>query len=260
MTPYQKWISFYTMVRKDVVRMFRIWVQTFLPSVVTSALYFLIFGTVLGSQIGDMQGVPYMTFVVPGLVMLAIVTTSYANSSFTFFMSKFFARNVEEILVSPTPPWLMIAGFIAGGVVRGLVVGTLVLLVSLFFTGLSLGIHNIAIILFFAVLTCLVFSLAGLVNGIYAKTIDGINIVPTFVLTPLVYLGGVFYSVHALPAWWQAITYSNPLFYLINGFRYGFLGITDVSIALSVSILLAMIVALVAINWYLIRKGLGLKQ
>jgi ABC-2 type transport system permease protein len=260
MTPYQKWTSFYTMIRKDVVRMFRIWVQTFLPSVVTSVLYFLVFGTVLGSRIGDMQGVDYMTFVVPGLVMLAIVTTSYANTSFTFFSSKFFARNIEEILVSPTPPWLMIAGFIGGGVIRGLITGTIVLLVSVFFTGLSLEIHNILIILGFAILTCLVFALAGLVNGIYAKTIDGINLVPTFVLTPLVYLGGVFYSVHTLPEWWQWITYANPLFYLINGFRYGFLGITDVSLTVSVAMLVAMIIALVAINWYFIRTGLGLKQ
>lgn len=252
MTPYQKWTSFYTMIRKDVVRMFRIWVQTFLPSVVTSTLYFLVFGTVLGNRIGDMQGVDYMTFVVPGLVMLAIVTTSYANTSFTFFSSKFFARNIEEILVSPTPPWLMIAGFIGGGVIRGIITGTIVLLVSVFFTGLSLEVHNILIILGFAILTCLVFALAGLVNGIYAKTIDGINIVPTFVLTPLVYLGGVFYSVHTLPQWWQWITYANPLFYLINGFRYGFLGITDVSLSVSVIMLLAMITALVAVNWYFI--------
>ncbi len=260
MTPYQKWTSFYTMIRKDVVRMFRIWVQTFLPSVITSCLYFLVFGTVLGSRIGEMQGVDYMVFVIPGLVMLAIVTTSYANTSFTFFASKFFAKNIEEILVSPTPPWLMIAGFVGGGVVRGVITGALVMLVSIFFTGLSLAIHNILVILGFAILTSLVFALAGLVNGIYAKTIDGINIVPTFVLTPLVYLGGIFYSVHTLPSWWQAITYANPLFYLINGFRYGFLGIADVSIALSVGILVAMIATLVGINWYLIRTGLGLKQ
>jgi ABC-2 type transport system permease protein len=254
------WISFYTMIRKDVVRMFRIWIQTFLPSVITSTLYFLVFGTVLGSQIGQMQGVDYMTFVVPGLVMLAIVTTSYANTSFTFFSSKFFARNIEEILVSPTPPWLMIAGFVGGGVVRGVITGALVLLVSVFFTGLELSVHNLLIILAFAILTCLVFALGGLVNGIYAKTIDGINIVPTFVLTPLVYLGGVFYSVHTLPDWWQAITYANPLFYLINGFRYGFLGITDVSLKVSVAMLFALVAALIALNWYLIRKGLGLKQ
>ena len=260
MNNYKRWISFYTMVRRDVVRMFRIWVQTFLPSVVTSVLYFLVFGTVLGSQIGDVQGVSYMTFVVPGLVMLAIVTSSYSNTSFTFFTSKFFARSIDEILVSPTPPWVMIAGFIGGGVIRGTIIGTLVLLVSVFFTGLTLEVHNILIILFFAILTCLVFALAGLVNGIYAKTMDGINLVPTFVLTPLIYLGGVFYSVHSLPSWWQTITYLNPLFYLINGFRYGFLGITDVSLTISVSMLVAMIVVLVGINWYLIRTGLGLKQ
>lgn len=260
MTTYQKWIAFYTMIRKDIVRMFRIWVQTFLPSVITSTLYFLVFGTVLGSRIGDMQGVDYMTFVVPGLVMLAIVTTSYANTSFMFFTSKFFARSIDEILVSPTPPWLLIAGFVGGGIVRGLLVGLLVLLVSLFFTGLTVTIHSALVIFGFAFLTSLVFALAGLVNGIYAKTIDGINIVPTFFLTPLVYLGGIFYSVHTLPDWWQAITYANPLFYLINGFRYGFLGITDVALSMSVLILLALVVILVAINWYFIRTGLGLKQ
>lgn len=260
MTPRELWTSFYTMLRKDIVRMFRIWIQTFLPSVITSVLYFLVFGTVLGSQIGEMQGVSYMKFVVPGLVMLAIVTTSYANTSFVFFASKFFARSIDEILVSPTPPWLLIAGFVGGGIVRGIIVGTLVLLVSLFFTGLHLAIYNVLIILGFAILTALIFALAGLVNGIYAKSIDGINIVPTFFLTPLVYLGGIFYSVHNLPAWWQAITYANPLFYFINGFRYGFLGITDVSLVTSIGILVSMVIILVAINWYLIRTGLGLKQ
>lgn len=254
------WTSFYTMIRKDVVRIFRVWVQTFLPSIITSVLYFLIFGTVLGSKIGTMQGVPYMTFVVSGLVMLAIVTTSYANTSFVFFSSKFFARSIDEILVSPTPPWLIIAGFVGGGIVRGVLVGTLVLLVSIFFTGLHLAVHNILIIFSFAILTALIFSLAGLVNGVYAKSIDGINIIPTFVLTPLVYLGGVFYSVHVLPGWWKAITYANPLFYLVNGFRYGFLGITDISLTLSTTILIGTAAILVAVNWYLIRKGLGLKQ
>ena len=254
------WISYFTMMRKDIVRMFRIWGQTFLPSVVTSVLYFSVFGTILGSRIGQMQGVDYIIFVVPGLVMLAIVTNAYANSSFTFFQSKFFMRSIDEILVSPTPPWLMIAGFITGGVIRGVLVGAIVLLISIFFTSLTLTVANVAIICLFAVLTALVFALAGLVNGVYAKTIDGINIVPTFVLTPLVYLGGIFYSVHVLPAWWQAITYANPLFYLINGFRYGFLGQADISPALSATVLLAFIIILVGINWYLIRKGLGLKH
>ena len=260
MTPYQKWTAFYTMLRKDVVRMFRIWVQTFLPSVITSSLYFLIFGTVLGSRIGQMQGVDYMTFVVPGLVMLAIVTNSYANTSFTFFQSKFFARSIDEILVSPTPPWVMIAGFISGGVVRGVLVGAIVLLVSIFFTDLHLAVSNVLIILLFAVLTALVFSLAGLVNGIYAKSIDGINLVPTFVLTPLVYLGGVFFSAQSLPVFAQKVMLINPLFYLINGFRHGFLGTSDIPLMVSLSLLIVMIVVLIAINWYFIRKGLGLKS
>jgi ABC-2 type transport system permease protein len=248
------------MLRKDVVRIFRIWVQTFLPSVITSTLYFLIFGTVLGSRIGEMQGVPYMEFVVPGLVMMAILTNAYANSSFTFFQSKFFARSIDELLVSPMPPWLMIGGFVAGGVVRGVIVGAITLIVSLFFTGLHLSVFNLALILFFAILTSLVFALAGLINGVYAKSIDSINIVPTFFLQPLTYLGGVFYSVHTLPEFAQYVTYINPIFYLINGFRFGFLGIADISVWISVAVLTGMIVVLLGINWYLIRKGLGLKQ
>jgi ABC-2 type transport system permease protein len=260
MDTFGLWISFYTMLRKDVVRMFRIWVQTFLPSIITSVLYFTIFGSVLGSRIGQMQGVNYMTFVIPGLVMLAIVTNAYSNTSFTFFQSKFFFRGIDEILVSPTPPWLLIAGFISGGVVRGVLIGFLILAVSVFFTGLHLAIHNVLIIFGFAILTALVFSLAGLVNGVYAKSMDAINIVPTFVLTPLVYLGGVFYSVHSLPQFAQYATYINPIFYLINGFRYGFLGIADIPIWISLVVLVGIIFALAGINWYLIRTGLGLKQ
>lgn len=260
MDAYRKWIAFYTMMRKDVVRIFRIWVQTFLPSVITSCLYFLIFGTVLGSRIGTMQGVPYMEFVIPGLVMMAIVTNAYANSSFTFFQSKFFARSIDELLVSPMPPWLMIGGFISGGVIRGVLVGFIVLLVSILFTGLHLTIANLGVILLFAILTSLLFALAGLVNGVYAKSIDAINIVPTFVLQPLTYLGGIFYSVNSLPHFAQYVTYINPLFYLINGFRYGFLGFADVSIWTCITVLLVLILVLIAINMYLIKKGLGLKS
>jgi len=260
MSPAQLWTSYYTMLRKDIVRLFRIWVQTFLPSVITSCLYFLIFGTVLGSRIGTMQGVSYMSFVVPGLVMLAIVTNAYSNTSFTFFQSKFFARSIDELLVSPTPPWLLISGFVSGGVVRGILVGGLVMAISIFFTGLHLSLFNGAVILLFAVLTALVFALAGLVNGVYAKSIDAINIVPTFVLTPLTYLGGVFYSVHSLPQAAQYVTYVNPIFYLINGFRYGFLGVADIPVWISLAVLTGIIAVLIAINWYLIRTGLGLKQ
>lgn len=258
MTPYQTWISFYTIVRKDVVRIVRIWAQTFLPSVVTSALYFLIFGTFLGSRIGDVQGVSYINFVVPGLVMLAVVTNSYMNSSFTMFMSKFFARNIDEILVSPTPPWVIVAGYVAGAMVRGVLIGVIVILVSLFFTHLT--IHNLGIVILFLLVTSLIFSVAGLINGVFAKSIDGINLVPTFVLTPLVYLGGVFYSTQSLPSFWANLTKFDPIFYVINGFRYGFLGIADVSITLSFGILFAFALIFLVIAWYLIRTGLGLRQ
>lgn len=258
MNSYEIWISYYTIVRKDVVRIMRIWPQTFLPSVVTSVLYFLIFGSILGSRIGDINGFPYIQFVVPGLVLLAVVTNSFSNVATTFFTSKFFARSIDEILISPTPPWAIIAGFVSGGVVRGILVGLLVLITSLIFTTLPLT-HPF-IILLFLLLSSILFSLAGLVNGIYAKSFDGVTIVPTFVLTPLVYLGGVFYSVSSLPALWQKLTYIDPIFYLINGFRYGFVGFADVSLAVCASVLIGLCLFLVAINMYFLRTGLGLRQ
>jgi ABC-2 type transport system permease protein len=258
MDAYGLWTSFYTIVRKDIVRMFRIWSQTFLPSVVTSVLYFLIFGSVLGGRIGDINGFSYIHFVVPGLVMLAVVTNAFSNVATTFFASKFFARNIDEVLVSPTPPWILIAGFIGGGIIRGVLIGLLVLLVSVFFAIPPLA-HPLAVV-FFLVLSSLLFSLAGLVNGIYAKSFDGISIIPTFVLTPLVYLGGVFYSVSTLPGWWQQLTYANPIFYIINGFRYGFLGFADTSLGVSILVLTLLVGILVGVNWYLLRTGLGLRQ
>lgn len=252
------WVSFYTIVRKDVVRMMRIWSQTFLPSVITSVLYFTVFGSIIGSHLGEFNGFTYMQFIVPGLVMLSVVTNAFSNVATTFFVSKFFSRNIDEILVSPTPPWVLIAGYVAGGVVRGMLVGGLVLLVSLVFALPPL--HHPFIILLFLFLASTLFALAGLVNGIYAKNFDGIQIVPTFVLTPLVYLGGVFYSVESLPGWWSALTHINPIFYIINGFRYGFLSVSDVSIWVSVGVLSALIVVFVAIAWHLIRTGLRLRQ
>lgn len=258
MSNYAKWISFYTILRKDVVRVMRIWPQTFLPSVVTSVLYFVVFGTVLGSRIGDIAGVPYIAFVVPGLVMLSVVTNAFSNVATTFFQSKFFMRTVDEILVSPTPPWVMIAGYVAGGVFRGVTVGIVVLCTSLFFVLPS--VPHPSIVLLFLILSSILFSLLGLVNGIYAKSFDGITIIPTFVLTPLVYLGGVFYSVQALPVLWQNVTHLNPIFYLINGFRFGLLGITDVSLVVCVAVLLFCSALLTAFAWYLIKTGMGLKQ
>ncbi len=252
------WISFYTIVRKDVIRMFRIWSQTFLPSVVTSVLYFVVFGSIIGQKIQSFNGFSYIHFIIPGLVMLAVVMNSFSNVAFTFFSGKFFSRNIDEILVSPTPPWLMIAGYVAGGMVRGILIGLIVIATSVIFA--VPPVTHLWAILLFLVLSSLIFSLAGLINGIYAKSFDSISIVPTFVLTPLVYLGGVFYSVSALPDWWKALTFLNPIFYLINGFRFGFLGIADVSIFASIGVLLALAAVLVAVNLYLIKKGLGLRQ
>ncbi len=258
MTSAQLWVAFYTMLRKDMVRIVRIWPQTFLPSIVTSVLYFLVFGTVLGSKIGEVGGVPYMAFVVPGLVMLAVVTNAFSNVATAFFQSKFFVRSIDEILVSPMPPWLMLAGFIAGGVVRGMIVGALVLGVSLFFALPS--VPHPFFVLVFLLFSATLFALGGLINGIYAKSFDGISIVPTFVITPLVYLGGVFYSVQALPAWAQAITYANPLFYLVNGFRYGLLGHSDVSIVVCLLVLSALVGVMATAAWWQLKQGLGLRQ
>jgi ABC-2 type transport system permease protein len=254
----QKWIAFYTILRKDIVRIFRIWPQTFLPSVVTGVLYFLVFGTVIGGRIGDFEGFKYIQFIVPGFVMLSVVTNAFTNTATTFFQAKFFSRNIDEILVSPTPPWVLIAGYVAGGMIRGILVGILVLIISVFFAVPPLS-HPFIIVLFL-LLASMVFALAGLVNGIYAKSFDGITIVPTFVLTPLVYLGGVFYSANSLPPLFKSFTLFNPIFYIVNGFRYGFLGISDVPVIACVGVLLALSLALLAANWYMIRIGLGLKQ
>ncbi len=254
----KQFVSFYTILRKGVVRILRIWSQTLLPSVVTSVLYFAVFGSILGSRIGELNGVPYILFVVPGLVMLAVITNSYMDVATTFFVSKFFSRNIDEILVSPTPPFVIIAGFIASGVIRGMLVGILVLVVSLFFALPSIS-HPLVVLLFLF-LSSLVFSLGGLINGIYAKSFDGISIVPTFVLTPLVYLGGVFYSIHSLPPMWQTISLFNPVFYIINGFRYGFLGTSDVSLLTCFLVLIALMLVLLGVNVYFLKKGLGLKQ
>jgi len=254
----KQFISFYTILRKGLARIVRIWSQTLLPSVVTSVLYFAVFGNILGSRIGELNGVPYILFVVPGLVMLAVITNSFTDVATTFFVSKFFSRNIDEILVSPTPPRVIIAGFVASGVVRGMLVGILVLIVSLFFALPSVA-HPLVVLLFLF-LSSLIFALAGLINGIYAKSFDGISIVPTFVLTPLVYLGGVFYSINSLPPLWQNVSLVNPVFYLINGFRYGFLGTADISLPICTLVLLGLVAVLLAVNWYFLRHGLGLKQ
>ncbi len=251
------WISYYTMVRKEFMRMIRIWSQTLLPPIVTTSLYFIVFGSFIGSQLASIHGFSYMQFIVPGLIMMSMITSSYMNTVSTFYFAKW-QRNLDEILVSPTPDWIVIAGFITGGMMRGLIVGGLVFLVSLFFT--HLVIHQLFILLLAGVLTTMLFSLAGLINGIFAKGFDGISIVPTFVLTPLTYLGGVFYSVNQFPPLWRTVSLFNPILYLINAFRYGFLGISDVSIGLSFTILIGLTVVLLVTAVVLFKKGLGFKN
>lgn len=252
-----QWVAYKTIVRREVNRFVRIWIQTLLPPVVTQALYFVIFGKFIGAQIGNIHGVSYMSFIVPGLVMMAVINNSFTNVVSSFFSSKF-QKSIEEILVSPTSEWVIMSGYVTGGVLRGIVVGLIVFGVSVFFTRPAVA--HFGSILIFIVLTALVFSLAGLMNGIYAKSFDDVAIFPTFVLTPLTYLGGVFYSIHSLPPFWQNVSRLNPILYMVDGFRYGFYGFSDVSIAGSLLILLVFIVGLVFLNLHLLRKGVGLKN
>jgi ABC-2 type transport system permease protein len=249
-------IGLYTILRREVSRFIRIWSQTLLPSVISMALYFVIFGNLMGSRIGEIEGFTYIEYIVPGLIMMAIITNSYGNVVASFFSSKF-QRNIEEMVVSPLPNAIIIWGYLLGGLARGIVVGVLVTGVALFFTTLSVA-HIWAIFLV-GILTALLFSLAGLINGIFAKKFDDINIVPTFILTPLTYLGGVFYSIDFLPSFWQWISYSNPVFYMISAFRYGMLGISDISINVALWVIIGFIVVFYSWAIWLFRKGVGIK-
>jgi ABC-2 type transport system permease protein len=257
MQPNAIWISFATMIRKEWIRIMRIWSQTLLPPVVTTTLYFIVFGAFIGSQIAPIQGFSYMQFIVPGLIMMSVITSSYMNTVSTFYFAKW-TKTLEEILVSPTPNWVLVAGFVSGGVIRGLLVGVLVLAVSLFFTHLT--IFSIGVLLAAVVLTSVLFSLGGLINGVFAKGFDGISIVPTFVLTPLTYLGGIFYSVQMLPEFWQKVSLFNPILYMINAFRYGFLGISDIPLWQCFAVLLGFMAAALLVLMYLFKKGIGVKH
>lgn len=250
-------IGYYTMVRKDVIRIFRIWSQTLLPPVITMSLYFLIFGTFIGSQLAPIDGVGYIDFIVPGLVMMTIITSSYINTVSTFYFSKFI-KNIEELLVSPMPSWVIVAGFVSGGVIRAFLTGFLVILTSLFFTHISL--HSVLIIFAAALLTSLLFSFAGLVNGFFAKSFDAINIVPTFVLTPLTYLGGIFYSIDLLSEPFRTLSLFNPILYMVNAFRYGFLGISDVNVWLCFAVLLGLTVIFFVATLLMFIRGAGFKS
>ena len=249
-------ICFYTIARRETTRIFRIWVQTLVPPVITMTLYFIVFGTFIGSQLSGIKGFEYMAFIAPGLIMMSIITNSYTNTVSSFFSTKF-QKNIEELLVSPTPNWVIVLGYVSGGVVRGLSVGFLVSMVSLVFIRLPL--YNIVYTALFAFLTSFVFALAGMINGIFAQKFDDISIIPTFVITPLTYLGGVFYSISLLPDFWKMISKANPIIYMIDGFRYGFLGISDMRVTTGLGMLLFFAVVLFSINLYLLKKGTGIR-
>ena len=246
-----------TIVRREVARILRIWGQTLVPPAITMTLYFLIFGGLIGSRVGEMDGIRYMDFIVPGLVMMSVIQNSYGNISSSFFGAKF-GRHVEELLVSPMPNWVILAGYVAGAVLRGLMVGAIVLLIAMLFTNVEVP-HPL--VTFTTVLLgATIFALAGFVNAVYAKKFDDIAIVPTFILTPLTYLGGVFYSVKLLPGWAEAATHLNPIFYMVNAFRFGLLGRSDVPLAVAYGLMLAFVVALGALGLWLLKRGVGLRS
>lgn len=251
------WVAFNTILHKEIKRFMRIWVQTLVPPVITMSLYFVIFGKLIGSRIGEMGGFSYMQFIVPGLIMMSALTNSFANVASSFYSTKF-AKNVEELLIAPVSPHIIVLGYMAGGMCRGLLVGVLVTLVSLFFV--KLPIHSWGILLLILLMTTATFALGGLINALFARSFDDISIIPTFVLTPLTYLGGVFYSISLLPAFWQMLSKFNPIIYMINGFRYGFLGVSDVAPSYSVAVLSLFIVLLYTLAYQLINRGVGLRH
>jgi ABC-2 type transport system permease protein len=250
-------IALGTIARREITRILRIWAQTLVPPAITMTLYFLIFGRLVGSRIGSMNGITYMQFIVPGLVMMAIIQNAYANISSSFFGAKF-GRHVEELLVSPMPNWVILGGYVTGGVLRGLMVGIIVLVIAMFFT--PVRVPHPLVMISTVLLGATIFSLAGFINAVYAKKFDDVAIVPTFILTPLTYLGGVFYSVKLLPPWAEAATHMNPIFYMVNAFRYGLLDASDVPLWLAYTLMIGFTVALTALGLWLLKRGVGLRS
>ncbi len=256
MNPHEKLVALKTIATREILRFSRIWIQTVLPPVITTALYFVIFGNLIGPRIGKMDGFDYMEFIIPGLIMMAVITNSYANVVSSFYGSKF-QRHIEEMIISPTPNYIILLGYVCGGVARGLTVGIAVTVISLVFH--PLNIHSLWVMFSMIILTAILFSLAGLINGVFAKSFDDISIIPTFVLTPLTYLGGIFYSISMLPEFWQHLSLANPILYMVNAFRYGFLGVSDISLMTSYAIIIAFIITLYLFSLYLLRKGHGIR-
>ena len=257
MNSQQQFNAFSTIVRKEIRRFMRIWVQTLIPPAITIALYFVIFGELIGRRIGQIGEYSYMEYIVPGLIMMSVITNSYSNVVSSFFSTKF-QRSIEEMLVSPMPNYVVIGGFVLGGVARGIAVGAIVTGLSLFFAHLS--VTNIWITISMVVLTAILFSLGGFINAVYARSFDDISIVPTFVLTPLTYLGGVFYSISMLPDFWEGVSRINPIVYMVNGFRYGILGIYDIGIGVAFGMVLTFIVALYVWAHWLLKNGVGIRS
>ncbi len=249
--------AFLTIIIKEVSRFLRIWGQTILPPAVSMTLYFIIFGSLIGPRIGSMGGFGYMEFIAPGIIMMAIINNSYSNVVSSFFGAKF-QRHIEEMLIAPIPDAVILAGYVFGGVARGLIVGLVVTIVALLFT--HLRIHNYFVVISIVTLTSVLFSLGGFINAVYARNFDDISIIPTFVLTPLIYLGGVFYSIDMLPAFWQGVSRFNPILYMVNTFRYGILGVADIDITQAFAIILLFTVALTVYALVLLKRGTGLKS
>ena len=257
MNPMTYYIAFKSILAKEVSRFTRIWIQTLVPPAITMSLYFVIFGNLIGSRIGDMGGFSYMEFIVPGLIMMSVITNSYSNVASSFYSAKF-QRNVEELLVAPVPNYIIIAGYVGGGVARGLCVGLIVTLVSLFFVPLQ--IHHLFSVCVTVLLTSILFSLGGLINAVFAKSFDDISIIPTFILTPLTYLGGVFYSITLLPPFWQTVSLANPVLHMVNAFRYGILGVSDIKISVALTFMVVATIVLYFGCARLLVSGRGMRQ
>lgn len=251
------WVAFRTLLTREIRRFIRIWPQTLLPPAITMTLYFIIFGNLIGSRIGAMGGFSYMEYIAPGIIMMSVINNAYTNVASSFFSAKF-QSHIEELIVAPVPNYLILAGYVYGGMARGLCVGLIVTIVSLFFT--KLEIQHLWITISMIILSSMMFALGGFINAIYARSFDEISIIPTFILTPLTYLGGVFYSISLLPEFWQDVSLLNPILYMVNAFRFGMLGVSDIPVTTAFSIILICIAGLTSFALYLLNKGTGIRN